>query len=700
MAGQNDGQAEATERGATEGALAGAQIGARDGYDRCYASQGQQEYQSSYAQGSTDGNRDGLNVGANDGNARGLADGQRDGDREGSKMADVQAARDAAGPGEQQGRLEADRSDAAARGAVAGRSDGDSDAYRRAFDVEYPRGQRDVRAEMEKLPVLSRDWISQASLAQPLMASSGQNQVGVIQPDYRHYDDSRVWPTIEETDAYKGYYRNGYLDGFGRLFPMLYDQAYRSAYTPAQQAGCQKAASADYSAQRRQGYDEGRAKAYKIAYDSAYAQASKSAYPGAYSVAQQFAYQRDYQPFYQKHFELARQRGYKARYDALYVAAYDPAHTAAYAKAYSGYAASAYQAGRAAETNEFKLKPLKVLSLTLDETIPNGVFEPGEPLRFSVKVKNYAGQAIDASKVKLTVTAANASDSGKNVIISDASQLLAKNLKPQSETDVTDALGLRLTESAIKKSITVNFELTYEGRRIHFESKTITASFLSTLRLVSPLGLQEGLTTQANIEVTNQSNQPTSSKTKVKMLWNTSEVEILQPEATVGVLKPGEKKIVSFLMKGRTTRSQVDVPIAFQVTDSGSGTERRIGLMEFQSQVPVMNDYRISIDSDLSGALKGGLVRAIYKITNQNSRLVLRPLLVTLRFLSPDQKTLSATTASVIGPNPQYVRPLENKASRNFVIPVVVNQGMAKGSIFELEVQEEGEVVVIHRGVL
>lgn len=701
ITGQNDGQNEATERGAAEGAVSGASVGGRDGYDRCYATQAQSEYQSSYAQGSSDGNRDGMNVGAQDGNARGLADGQRDGDQEGSRLADRQAQIDSSAPGEQQGRLEADRSDATARGGVVGRSDGDSDASSTAYRTDYPRGQRDVRDEMERLPILSQDWISQSSLAVQPVKLTGTSQMGVVQPDYRHYDDTRVWPTIEETDAYKANYRNGYFDGFNRLYPVLFDQAYRSTYPQAQAAGCQQAASADYSQQRRKGYDEGRAQAYRIAYDASFASARKASYPGAFSVAQQFAYQRDYQPFYQKHFEVARQRGYKARYDSLYQSAYQPAYSAAYQKAYPGYAQAAYQSGRAAETQEFKLKPIRVLGVTLDETLQNGVYEPGEQLRFSLKVRSFSAQAIDAAKVKMTVTAVNSADSGKFVVISDPSQLLVKNLKPQSVTEITDALGIRFTESAVKKTISLRFDLTYEGRQIQSQVFTVTPQFVVTMKLVNQLQLQEGLNTEAHVEITNQSSQPTSSTLKIRMLWNTSEVEIASPVASVGTLKSGERKVLRFQMKARTTRTQVDAPIAFQAIDTGTtSTERRIGLLEFQSQVPVINDYRIAIESDISGGTKAGLVRAQYKITNVNSRLVLRPLQVTMRFLGPDHKTLPGTEAKVIGPNPQYLRPLDHKQSRSFVIPVTVNQGLPKGSIFELEVQEEGEVVVIHRGVL
>jgi hypothetical protein len=203
--------------------------------------------------------------------------------------------------------------------------------------------------------------------------------------------------------------------------------------------------------------------------------------------------------------------------------------------------------------------------------------------------------------------------------------------------------------------------------------------------------LKEGLVSTIRVRVENRSALPTDEGFKVSLKADSSSVQLLNSVVAVGILNAGESRIVEFQAIARTSANVVDLPLALVAT-LGSG--RLVGAADQSRQAPVMNDYRLRLtnESQMHRLRSAGVIRAEYTITNVNSRWLHRGLQLVVR-VTPNN---SSDSFVVLGPNPQYLSPVDNGHSTSFVVPLLSKADNGGGTL-ELEVQEDGNIVQIHQ---
>ena len=216
----------------------------------------------------------------------------------------------------------------------------------------------------------------------------------------------------------------------------------------------------------------------------------------------------------------------------------------------------------------------------------------------------------------------------------------------------------------------------------------LVSQFMLETTLAERPTLLEGIPTPIRVKVSNQSTQDSDLGTLARMTVDSENIEIRKSEASVGVVPAGESRVVEFVVVARQASDQIRLPIAVETL---LGTGRRVGLIDQTLALPVLNDYQIHLDTDMSLLSQPGVTRIEYKIKNKNSRVLNRGLQLSIRIRGADEKEFQ-----VLGPNPQYIKPLQNGETTQFVFPVLVKSANKQGML-ELEVKENGRLVVIHQ---
>lgn len=701
--GRNDGippgQQEGRERGTAEGRADGQRDGYRQGFDRCERDLRQQNYDRGYHDGYGAGSYDGENEGRTRGDSDGRARGQIDGVTDGQNRADVDANRDATPAGAAKGIDEANHSDAAERGIADGLQAGDREAREHAIAVDYPRGRKDVRDERFAEPIQFNDEFSQARGNLPSFASSGLNassrmnsvsifapghEGGNAQPDFRYFNPRRTYPTQEENTAYQRAYRAGYIQGFNGEYRSNYDQTYRHAFNNFLDRGCDEARRRDYREFYARGFDQGRAKGYHDAYQRAYDQQYRNAYNSVFPAASQQAYQETYPRAYNRHFEVARAAAYQQRVNEIYNANYEQARAQKFDEKYPLYAQQEYQRGRKDETQDFAERPVRLINADVTETIENGVMEPGEALRVRFDLRNFANGGLEGKDIKVRIEALDAGAA----VITTSEQTLSRGLRQKSLTTVRNALEFRMNESAANRTAKFRVSVLYQGRDVGQQTLQVKTRFQVDVAIAEEIALKDGIPTQVKVRLTNQSQKATDSVLAIQFVSDPKKLVIANPTQRMEALNPGESRIVEFTVTAHTTESVVSIPLALSVTGAGN---RRVGLLDMTSQVPVINDYRVVLSSNAQSLTTAGLTRAYYRVTNTGSRLLLKGLTLKVRFKDTDK----ADNFVVIGPNPQFLMPLEKGETVQFVLPILVKESNNGGTL-ELTLEEDGHTVVIH----
>lgn len=713
--GNSDGQApgsrEGQERGMTEGRAAGVERGYREGKDRCEREEAQKAYDHGFFIGMNDGRYQGSNDGQNSGRQDGDNDGRTAGTNDGQSRADHDAQTAAAPAGAQTGTAAADRSDAAARGAAEGTAAGDSAAQDDAQRVDFERGRSDYRKQRVAIPVDVQDAFPQktplliqaaakaqsgssliknffSAVAAKLSFSAdsrsdrGDDELGNANPDFRYFNPTRIYPTPEETTAYQRGYRSGYINGFNGAYGQAFNQGMNQTRPDGERRGCDDARRENYDASARQGYTEGRQKGYSDTFHLAHDAAYKTAYDYAFRANSDSAYRASYQDDYNRYFSQARDAAYQREYGEIYQAAFDPAKEAKYNDVYPQYAARQYKAGQAAEAQDFVDRPIRLMDAQITETIVNGLFEPGEPLRVKLTIRNFSDQAIAAQNVKLTVQAIDTD----GTVVSIPVEVLARNLKPNSVTTVSEALEIGLTESAIGKSKRFSVSVFFKERNCGDQTVSAQAQYMMDAQLAEEPVLSEGIQTMISVRVTNKSQVASDAGSVVTLNSDPNVLTVVQSQQTVPALQPGESTIVSFPVIGVASENQVDLQIGIAVNLPNG---RKVGALSTVDEVPVRNDYKITLNSGLSALRQAGITRVQYTISNQSSRLSYKGLQLKISVKGDD-----GSTFQVLGPNPQLLVPVEQGKSTSFVIPILSSQANSGGTIL-LTVQEDGRTVVI-----
>ncbi|MCB0369201.1 MAG: hypothetical protein KDD45_07025, partial [Bdellovibrionales bacterium] len=504
-------------------------------------------------------------------------------------------------------------------------------------------------------------------------------------PDRRYYHPNNTYSTPEEKQAYDKAYANGYDSGFSSTYDTSYERAYRTAFDQANRRGCEEARRKNYNDvyqnAKREAYDRGYADAYQRNYNQYYRQA----YDRAFQYASVKAYEDNYQNDYNRYFESARSEAYRQRYSEIYNSSYGLAHEKKYNEVYPIYARQEYNKGRKDEADDFAKRPVRLLEAEVTETIVNGVFEPGEALRVQLQLRNFANSALTGRDIKLQIKALDA----RSAVITEGEATLVKNLKAKSLTTVSEALEFRMNENVANQASQFRLSAFYQGRNIGEIVLNVKTKFALQLEMAERPQIKEGLVTTFKVRVRNQSSVPTDPSLKVEFRTDDSIVDNVRSEDKVGTLMAGEEKIVSFPVVGRKDTNTVNMPLLFQASISNG---RTIGLFDETQNVPVMNDYRINLtNTDLKSLNQTGITRLNYVIRNVNRRPVPKGLQVITRVNGKD-----GANFMVVGPNPQYIIPLITGQTTTFVVPMMAKVDGFHGQI-ELEVQEDGRAVVIHR---
>jgi hypothetical protein len=641
-------------------------------------------------------------VGDRDGTNRGLSDGQADGTR----RADSDSNAAATPVGRAKGIAEANSSDATDRGRRDGTARGDADALAQAQASDYPRGRKDYKdAQYAQTPQSHSDVLqkpapaaSQLALSQVFSTVASKIQgfadmraaapAPSAGPDYRYLQLKKNYPTAEENQAYSSGARAGYAQGFQSAYSAAYNSAYQPAFRQAQDNGCGEARRRDYRADFDHGMVEGRSRGYRESYDREYRRASDFAYGREFTPASDRAYHANYDAFYNRHFEEARSAAYAARVDQLYGAAFDDARSAKYNEMYPKYAESEYARGQKDEAQDFAQRPVRITGIEATETIANSVYEPGEALRVHVQLRNFAGSDLRAEDLAVQIKAKNTDLSTVTI----KQETLAKALKAKSVTDVREALEFKANELAAGRSIKFDVAVSYQGRVIDTTTLEVRPNFLTQVELAETPSFKEGIAMPVRVKVTN-SGDKAANGIVLSLKTNANQLEVAQPTITVGSLAAGESRVVEYSAIGRDISQAGPIQLGLVATEGGSVTGRRIGLLDLSRQFPLVNDYLIDLANNAVSALRApGVVRIAYTVKNRSSRIMFNSLQLKVRFLN----TEDPTNFVVIGPNPQFLLPTDQGETVNFMVPVLV-KAANKGGVIEVEVQEAGKTVVIHR---
>ncbi len=684
--GERDGRRDGLAKGATEGAIAGERNGYNEGYKRCEAEERREHFDRGYRRGYPEGVERAQREGSIRGDEAGARQGSIDGSSEGRRRANSDAASAASGPGSQRGVEEANASDARDRGASAGVVEGDRQAQIDATKIGYEDGRRQVRQEMESSAVEANDVISQMT-QQVSSLQSSMKQTSAMASLMRSSATasrlmSRPWPTPEETAAYQSAYNSSYQSAYNPAYRGAYDNAERGARPAGETRGCREAKQKDYRDEVTRGQREGFDRGYRDNYDRVYNLAYRRSYDDVYPRALDDSYRAEYDSAYQRHFEQARRNAYDAQYQRLYDESFGIAKQQKYNEMFPIYARAEVQRGRADETADFNARPVRLKAAKVSETFVNGLYEPGEILKFELVLRNYLGGTLASSDIQLDVRT-----SDPRVQVDLGSSTLVKNIRGKSLTTVQNALQFRFMDRAVNSAIQVTVRVTYQGRDVGAQSFTLTPKFLADVRLLETPVLSEGLRTTIKAVVKNQSPQ-SAENVVVKLRSDASVVELEQTEFNVGQLNPGEETTLEFSVIGRSSEFSTQLPLNFEAVNT---TGRRVGLLELAPSVNIRNDYKVKITADRSALKQAGTVRLMYELSNIQSDRLFKGMQMKVQFINTD-----ATNFVVMGPNPQYLTPLETRQSLRFVVPVMVKSAN-DGGIVELTVYEDGVPVVIHR---
>ena len=721
-AGQQQGNAagtrEAQERAPSEGKDQGFRKGRGEGFERCEREERDRAHDSGLRYGFEEGRAEGGPLGADKGRQDGQAQGQSDGNTNGLQRADNDSRAASAGPGRDQGVSEGNTSDASARGNTDGIAAGDSDALSDAQATYYPRARADYRNQRVNEAVQTQDgfnnkesqtlaqnksvtqFLTMASLKSLVSAFMGtkpegggdrggdrggnSDAHGSAAPDHRFATPTQTFPSTQEQEAYKNSYMSSYDNGFTGTYGNLFKQAFDNASRDGQREGCDEARHRDYREAYAEGRREGHRRGYEEAYNTNYAAYKKANYDASYPVASDNAYRNSYQGYYAQHFEEARSAAYAGQVRALYDAAFTSAHDQTYAAKSPAYQQSAYQKGLADEAADFAARPVRLTGAQATETIVNGVFEPGEALRVQLSMRNFADGALSGKDVKVKLEALDS----RSAVISIAEESLLQDLKAKSVTTVGQTLEFRMNENTVNHASKFRVTLSYQGRNVGQQIISVDTSYMVDIAFAESPELSEGVQTTLKVRVRNQSNQPTDAGLAVTLSSKPESMEVLKPTITVGVLNPGEVKVLEFPVIDHAHGAVVQVPMAFSAT---LGTGRRVGMNDLEQNIALKNDYVIQTTSNLSGLRSNSVTRVSYSIRNVSSRLLLKSLQLKISVAGPNSKNFV-----VVGPNPQFLEPLLQGQTLSFGVPVL-SQASNSGGTLQLEVQEDGRTVIINQ---
>lgn len=710
--GRQDGVREAKARAPSEGLQEGRRIGFQQGFDRCSKEEAERAYnagvQVGLRDGSARGDQEGEARGEADGTSRGVSEGQADG----VARAKVDAAQ-AAGPvGTRDGQAQANQSDAAQRGETDGLAKGDLDALNRANTVDYPQARKTFRERRFAEEPARRDAFSnRPRLASPTALSAmgeknngvslfesgelqkkieaflGADSFGVqVNPDRRFYNPRRTYPTEAAMRVYLDEYARAYPAGFQDEYGSLFLRAREDGIRDGIQGGCADARRRNY----QQSFDQGYRVAFNQAYDAAfkmnYDRSFQRAYNREFPQASQQSYQSSYDRFYSESYEAARVSAYDARVVSLYRSAFSRAHDARFAEKYPAYQQDAVRRAEHDEELDFEANPLRLVDAQVLEANANGLIEPNETLHAKIVLRNFSAKVLAGQSIRARIRAIDSTQA----VIAIADEALVKDVRDLSVTTVSDILELIVNESAVGKLVKLEIEVLRDGKSIGTKIVDLRPQFMISTAIAEAPVLHEGMPATIKVRVRNESQSEVAA-VRVRLSVDPNLISIVQGETVVSNLSPGESRDVEFGVIARTSSSAVDLPIVVSAID-GSG--RRVGVNDLSRRIPVENDYRIYVATKVESLRSEGLTRVVYNLKNISSRIDFKSVQLTVRLKDSQGQLLSGF--AIIGPNPQLLKPMSRGEQVRFVVPIMSAE-RNEGGVLELEVREDGRLVVIHQ---
>jgi hypothetical protein len=694
-----DGRREAEERAYEEGRAYGRRLGYRNGYDFAERERRAEEYQTGFSRGTSigtdQGERDGEQKGNEDGDRQGLTDG----DAQGQADATAEATRTAVPPARAKGIREAEAETAKvteqARNDAIRRAD--SDAQAEAERVDYKRGRDEYRAGRYAEPTKFLGTFSQRRTSARFDRKAVRPQALRVayvvpqrpdipdpdinaRPDNRYRKPRRTYEFPVQNEAYGKAYNGSYPDGWRRYFRDLFIRGYRLAYLEGWDTGRYEARNNSYTADRDRGYEEGRQQAYQKAFSEASARARDRAYARAFENARATTYGRVFPGEYERIFEETRRAAYAGRVKEIYDAAYAATYTERYSQTYAVASREQYARGRRDEADVFNRQPVRVTDIRAVGALEDGVIEPNETVRLTVRVRNFSKQTIRGSEIRLLVQ-------GRGLALDEFDARPVADLGPESEAEFTETFAIRFPEAAAGFNAGLTVRANYNERESDTQGIEVPVRYVTVVKIDDKAPLAEGIARTVTISVRNISSKPLSPDAILKLSADTNEAEIAERQAQVGGLGPGESRTLNFTVTARTPQANLALPLAVNI----SGDNRKLGSFVASPRFNVTNPYRIVGRLTGGGLRAAGTGRVEYTFRNDSATETYHGLQLRARVISDDPGSVE-----ILGPNTQYLTPLGKSRSASFVLPMVVRKANT-GGIIELELLEDGVPVVIHR---
>lgn len=694
-----DGRREAEERAYEEGRAYGRRLGYRNGYDLAERERRAEEYQTGFSRGTSIGTDQGDRDGEQKGNEEGDRQGLTDGNGQGQADAEAEAARTAVPPARTKGIREAEAETAQitdqARNDAVRRAD--SDAQAEAERVDYKRGHDEYRAGRFAEPTKFLGTFSQRRTA--VNFNQGLNRPPVLRvahvvpqrpdipdpdisarPDNRYRKPRRTYEFPVQNEAYGRAYNGSYPDGWRRHFRDLFIRGYRLAYLEGWDTGRYEARNNSYTADRDRGYEEGRRDAYQKTYSSAFTSARDRSYARAFENARATTYGRVYPGEYERVFEETRRAAHAGRAKEIYDAVYATTYSERYSQTYAVASREQHARGRRDEADIFNRQPVRVTAIRAVGALEDGVIEPNEIVRLTVRVRNFSKQTIRGSQIRLLVQ-------GTGLALDEYDARPVADLGPESEAEFTDTFGIRFPEAAAGFNAVLMVKANYNEGESDAQPIEVPIRYVTVVKMDESAPLAEGIARTVTVSVRNISSKPLSPDAVLRLSTNSEQAEITERQASVGGLGPGESRNLNFTVTARTPDSKLALPVAVNI----SGVNRKLGSFVASPRFTVTNPYRIVGRLTGGGLRKAGTGRVEYTFRNDSATESYHGLQLRARVISDEPGAVE-----VLGPNTQYLTPLGKSRSASFVLPMVVRRANT-GGVIELELLEDGVPVVIHR---
>ncbi|MBI4751534.1 MAG: hypothetical protein HY774_23890 [Acidobacteria bacterium] len=720
--GKPGGDQEARERGRDLGRASGHQRGFLAGGQRCESDAKEAEYKRGLREGEEQSRPKGYLAGVKAGEDAARIQALRDGTQAGQLRAEQDAYQAAYELGAEEGsrQAESDRQSILVRAESEGKAAGREEARRQADLIEYQKARDAYRQKRMANPPFYRESYSLTDPPRPFtraslvhapsvakvalvqlppsaMASSPEfcpppQDPSGISPDYRYANPNPNYATQAENRAYRQGYREGYQQRFQNVFPDVFRSVYLEAFRVAEVEGCNAARVRSYETEYQRGREDGTRvgyqESYQKAYDETYARLVEVIRTGEIEKAYRIAYPQFYQQFLMK----GRTDGYRNRTEQLYSQIYNEAKATEFQARYPGFARDATQRGIEDEMNEFVQHPVQLVFAEAIESVPNGLIEPGEPMKLRIQLRNFSTDVISASTITILVQRSDP----KNIQLPQPFVVLNQALQPDSLTDISDVMDIIIADTAlaVKNSTTgqpasapVRIEVAATGNKLAGQpvSFELTPQYQMKIELTEVPVFREGISSSLKFRVTNQSSAKPSPVSRFSVKFDDYFVEIPQSDVLLEPLEPGAAAEITLPVLTRRNEANILAALSIGVFNQNG---RKLGKAEVVPQLKVVNSYQLLFPGDplkkLRRAGKESLDVYINNITSpngQNVELLVRRVEDSAPFLTVTEQ---AKMIPLIGKSTSKKATVSFEISRDNT-----------GGLLEFELRENGVPVLI-----